>query len=159
MIFSDLGLELSRSFKALKVWMSFKVHGAATYGRLIEQNVQQARYLARIIEQSPDMECLAPVSLNIVCFRFRPAGYDEHAIDALNDEILCQLQESGTAVTSGTRIRGRFAIRVAVTNHRSRRADFDLLVNAVRQLGRRLIEHRPVVMQQIASSSSSINSK
>ena len=62
------------------------------------------------------------------------------AIDALNDEILCQLQEIGTAVTSGARIRGRFAIHVAITNHRSRLADFDLLVNAVRELGRQLIE-------------------
>ncbi len=120
--------------------MSFKVHGVDAFGRLIEQNIQQARYLAGVIEQSSDMECLAPVSLNIVCFRFRPAGCDEQALDALNDEILCRLQESGTAVTSGTRIRGRFAIRVAITNHRSRRADFDLLVNAVRELGRRLIE-------------------
>ncbi|MHB1033425.1 MAG: pyridoxal phosphate-dependent decarboxylase family protein [Pirellulales bacterium] len=142
MVFADLGLDLSRSFKALKVWMSFKVHGVGAFGRLIEQNIQQARYLAAIIEQTPDMECLAPVSLNIVCFRFRPAGYDEQVLDALNDEILCQLQESGTAVTSGTRISGRFAIRVAITNHRSRRADFDLLVNAVRELGRRLIEDR-----------------
>ena len=67
---------------------------------------------------------------------------DEDAIDALNNEILCQLQESGIAVTLGTRIRGRFAIRVAITNHRSRRADLDLLVNAVRQLGDRLIEQK-----------------
>lgn len=97
--------------------------------------------MAGVIEESPDMECLAPVSLNIVCFRFRPSGCDEHAIDALNHEILCQLQESGIAVTSGTRIRGRFAMRVAVTNHRGRRGDFDLLINAVRELGQRLIEH------------------
>ncbi|MHB0955485.1 MAG: pyridoxal phosphate-dependent decarboxylase family protein [Pirellulaceae bacterium] len=143
MIFADLGLDLSRSFKALKVWMSFKVHGVGAFGRLIDQNIQQARYLAGIIEQSPDMECLAPVSLNIVCFRFRPAGYDEQALDALNDEILCQLQESGTAVTSGTRIQGRFAIRVAITNHRSQRADFDLLINTVREFGERLVERGP----------------
>jgi glutamate/tyrosine decarboxylase-like PLP-dependent enzyme len=149
MVFADLGLDLSRSFKALKVWMSFKVHGVSVYGRLIEQNIQQARYLAGIVEQSPDMECLAPVSLNIVCFRFRPVGYDEGAIDALNDEILCQLQESGTAVASGTRIRGRFAIRVAITNHRSRRADLDLLVNAVRQLGDRLVECGPATGEAV----------
>lgn len=140
MVFADLGLDLSRSFKALKVWMSFKVHGVNLYGRLIDQNIHQARYVAGMIEQSPDLECLAPTSLNIVCFRFCPAGYDEDAIDALNNEILCQLQESGIAVTSGTRIRSRFAIRVAITNHRSRRADLDLLVNSVRELGQRLIE-------------------
>jgi glutamate/tyrosine decarboxylase-like PLP-dependent enzyme len=145
MVFADLGLDLSRSFKALKVWMSFKVHGIGTYGRLIDQNIQQARYLAGIIQEASDMECLAPVSLNIVCFRFRPAGYDEQALDALNDEILCRLQESGTAVTSGTRIGGRFAIRVAITNHRSQRGDFDVLVTAVRELGRQLIEQQRMV--------------
>src|SRR6516225_8101255 len=74
MTFAALGFDLTRSFKALKVWMSLKVHGATAYGRLIEQNIQQAQYLAGIVERSPDMECLAPVPLNIVCFRFRPAG-------------------------------------------------------------------------------------
>ena len=137
MVFADLGPELTRSFKALKVWMSLKIHGARTYGRLIEQNIRQARYLAELIDRSPDLELLAPVSLNIVCFRYRLAGCDEQALDALNDEIMCELQESGRAVISGTRIRGRFALRAAITNHRSRRADFDLLVDSVRELGAR----------------------
>jgi glutamate/tyrosine decarboxylase-like PLP-dependent enzyme len=101
--------------------------------------------LAHIVENSPDMECLAPVSLNIVCFRFRSEGYDDQALDVLNEEILCQLQESGIAVASATRIHGRFAIRVAIVNHRSRRADFDLLLNSVREIGRQIIdEGQPV---------------
>lgn len=143
MRFADLGLDLTRSFKALKVWMSLKVHGADAYARLIDQNVRQARYLAGLIEQSSDLECLAPVALNIVCFRYRPASHDESTLDALNQEILCRLQESGTAVASGTQVEGRFAIRVAVTNHRSRKADFDLFVRAVRQQGNQLIGQRP----------------
>jgi glutamate/tyrosine decarboxylase-like PLP-dependent enzyme len=143
MRFADLGLDLTRSFKALKVWMSLKVHGADAYARLIDQNVRQARYLAGLIKQSPDLECLAPVALNIVCFRFRHDEYDEPALEVLNQEILCRLQESGTAVASGTQIRGRFAIRVAVTNHRSRKDDFDLFVRAVRQQGNQLIGQRP----------------
>jgi glutamate/tyrosine decarboxylase-like PLP-dependent enzyme len=136
MIFADLGPELTRSFKALKVWMSFKVHGISTYSQLIDQNIEQALYLATLIERAPDMELLAPVSLNIVCFRFRAERYDESALDRLNDQILCELQENGTAVVSGTRVQRRFALRVAITNHRSRREDFDLLVHSVRALGR-----------------------
>lgn len=142
MIFAELGLDLSRSFKALKVWMSFKTHGVNAYGRLIEQNIQQARYLARIIDRSQDMERLAPVALNIVCFRFRPLGCGEETVDALNNEILCRLQESGTAVVSGTRLAGKLAMRVAITNHRSQRADFDLLVRSVREIGERLIQDK-----------------
>lgn len=140
MQFADLGLDLTRSFRALKVWMSLKVDGADLYGRLIDQNLGQARYLEGLVQRSPDLECLAPARSNIVCFRFRPAGHDDSSLDGLNNEILCELQESGTAVASGTQIRGRFAIRVAVTNHRSRQDDFDLLIAAVRRLGNRLLK-------------------
>lgn len=142
MIFADLGPELTRGFKALKVWMSFRVHGINTYTRLIDQNIEQARYLAAVLEQAPDMELLAPVSLNIVCFRFRADGCDEFALDLLNDRILCELQESGTVVVSGTRVRGRFALRAAITNHRSRREDFDVLARSVRAIGRRVASPR-----------------
>ena len=65
-------MQLTRSFRALKVWMSLKEHGIEKYGRLIAQNVAQARYLAELVEATPDLELLAPVDLNIVCFRFNP---------------------------------------------------------------------------------------
>ena len=133
--FSDLGPELSRGFRALKVWMSMKVHGVEKLGRLVEQNVEQARHLARRIEESRELELLAPVSLNVVCFRYR-AGLPERVLDGLNREILMRIQESGVAVPSGTTLRGRFALRAAVTNHRSRREDFDVLVEEVVRHGR-----------------------
>lgn len=135
MIFADRGVDLTRSFKALKVWLSFKAHGVAAFGRLIEQNVAQARYLAELVSTTPDLELLAPVPLNIVCFRYAPAGVPEERLDDINEEILIQLQERGIAVPSGTRLHGRFAIRVANTNHRSRREDFELLVAKVVELG------------------------
>jgi aromatic-L-amino-acid/L-tryptophan decarboxylase len=136
--FAERGLELTRSFKALKVWMSLKAQGVTAFARVIEQNVDQATYLAGLIEHHADLELLAPASLNIVCFRYAPPGVSSSDLDALNAEILLRLQEGGIAVPSSTSIQGKFAIRVAILNHRSRRADFDLLVAAVARLGNEL---------------------
>jgi aromatic-L-amino-acid decarboxylase len=133
--FADRGIELTRSFKALKVWMSMKAHGVKAYARLIEQNVAQAQYLAAMIEEHPDLELLTPVTLNIVCFRHHPAGATEEASNKRNKEILLRLQESGIAVVSSTTLDGKFALRAAITNHRSRREDFDLFVQAVLKIG------------------------
>jgi glutamate/tyrosine decarboxylase-like PLP-dependent enzyme len=135
--YSDYGVQLTRGFRALKVWMSFKEHGLDRYGRLIQQNVDQARYLEQLIGETADLELLAPVSLNIVCFRYVGAapGAD---LDALNRELLARLHESGVAVPSYATLQGRFGLRVAITNHRSRREDFDLLVAEVRRIGAEL---------------------
>ncbi|MFY9611806.1 MAG: pyridoxal-dependent decarboxylase [Blastocatellia bacterium] len=133
--FADRGLELTRGFKALKVWMSLKTHGTRAFARLIEQNVNQARYLTQMIGEDPDLELLAPVPLNIVCFRYAPEGLSEASRDAVNKEVLLRVQESGLAVPSGTVLGGRYAIRVAITNHRSRSEDFEALVEAVLRLG------------------------
>jgi aromatic-L-amino-acid/L-tryptophan decarboxylase len=137
--FSDYGIELSRGFKALKVWISLKEHGIEKYGRLIQQNVDQARYLAALVEAAPELELLAPVSLQLVCFRYRADGLDDAALNALNEELLLQLQESGIAVPSGTLIRGHYAIRVSITNHRTRREDLDLFVQELRRIGQTLL--------------------
>lgn len=138
MIFADRGVDLTRSFKALKVWLSFKAYGVEKFGRLIEQNVAQARHLAALVTASPDLELLAPAPLNIVCFRYASTHAPADRLDAINEEILIQLQERGIAVPSSTRIDGRFAIRVANTNHRSRREDFEALAKAVVEIGRQM---------------------
>ena len=138
--FADLGVQLSRGFRALKVWMSLKAHGADAWGRLVEQNVAQARYLRDRVEAEPRLELLAPVPLNLVCFRYVAPGLDDAALDAVNQEILIRVQERGIAVPSSTVLGGRFALRVAITNHRSRREDFDLLVAAVLEEGQRVAE-------------------
>jgi glutamate/tyrosine decarboxylase-like PLP-dependent enzyme len=129
MRFPDLTPELSRGFRALKAWMSLKVYGVNALAELFEQNVEQARYLAKRIEDSEKLELAAEVPLNIVCFRYKGVGDEE------NKEILMRLQEQGIAVPSQTVLEGRFAIRVAITNHRSRREDFDLLVGSVERIG------------------------
>ena len=136
--FSDFGPELSRCFRALKVWMSIKEHGIDKYAAAIQQNVDQARYLASLVNESPELELLAPIPLNIVCFRYRDPGLDAAALDTLNEQIVVRLHESGVAVPSYARIRGAFAIRVAIVNHRTRREDFELLAREVLRLGRSL---------------------
>jgi glutamate/tyrosine decarboxylase-like PLP-dependent enzyme len=137
--FSDYGIQLTRGFRALKVWMELKHQGVEKLGRLIEQNVAQASYLAGLVRDAPDLQLLATVALNIVCFRYVAAGWDEPRLNRLNEELLIRLQESGLAMPSGTLVRGRYAIRCAITNHRSRRGDFVLLVEAVRRLGAELV--------------------
>jgi aromatic-L-amino-acid decarboxylase len=137
--FSDYGVQFSRSFRALKAWMSIKEHGVRKYSRLIEQNVEQARYLAGLVDASPELERLAPVPLNIVCFRFKVDGLDDESLNQVNEEILLRLHESGIAVPSSATLNGKYALRVAITNHRSRREDFDLLLHEVARLGRELI--------------------
>jgi glutamate/tyrosine decarboxylase-like PLP-dependent enzyme len=138
--FADLGVDLTRGFKALKIWMAMKAHGVGTIARLIEQNVAQAQYLAARVEAEPELELLAPVPLNVVCFRYVSPEMDDARLNAVNEEILLRLQEGGIAVPSGTTLRGRYAIRVANVNHRSRRADFDLLADSVLRFGRELAE-------------------
>jgi glutamate/tyrosine decarboxylase-like PLP-dependent enzyme len=133
--YSEYGLQLSRGFRALKAWMSIKEHGIEKYGRLIKQNVDQARYLADLVDDAPQLERLAPVPLNIVCFRYRGDLPNSADLNAINEEILMRLHEQGTAVPSYTTLSGNYALRVAITNHRSRREDFDVLVREVIRLG------------------------
>jgi aromatic-L-amino-acid decarboxylase len=134
--FADRGIELTRSFKALKAWMMFRATGVDLLGQHIARNVRQARYLEGLVTARPELELLAPVPLNIVNFRFTKPGVDDERLNALNRAILADLQEQGIAVPSGTMIKGRYAIRVAISNHRSREDDFDALVDAVVRLGR-----------------------
>ena len=137
--FSDYGLQLSRQFRALKVWMSIKEHGLERFGRMIARNVEQAQYVGQLVENEPDMELLAPISLDIVCFRFNPGGLDDKTLNALNKEILMQLQERGIAAPSYTTLHGQYCLRIAIANHRSKQDDFDALAKEVVRLGRELL--------------------
>ena len=137
---TDLGYQLSRRFRALKTWMSIKEHGTEKYGRLIRQNVDQARYLASLVEQVPELELAASVTLNVVCFRFTNAGADDTTLDAINCRIVEELQEQGIAVLSGTTLRGRYVLRAGIANHRSRRDDFDLLIREILRIGNEIIQ-------------------
>jgi len=131
----EYGPELSRGFRALKIWYQIARFGTAHLGASIAMNCEQARDLAACIQKAPDLELLAPVALNIVCFRYAPAGVPAALLDDLNGEIVIQLQETGVAAPSTTRINGALAIRVNLTNHRTRHGDLEQLVDEVRHLG------------------------
>jgi aromatic-L-amino-acid decarboxylase len=131
----EYGLQTSRGFRALKIWMALKEHGSAKFGRLIDQNIAQARHLARLVEAEPRLELVAPASLDIVCFRYRPRGGDASRLKDINVEIMLQLQEKGIAVLSDTTVHGEHCLRVAIANHRTRLEDLDLLVEAVLRIG------------------------
>ncbi|MGR3661989.1 MAG: pyridoxal phosphate-dependent decarboxylase family protein [Paracoccaceae bacterium] len=133
---ADYSFELSRGFKALKIWMSLKENGVEKFGRLIDQNIAQAKYLTRLVEGEDVLELVAPTEINIVCFRYRGGMTDEAAIKALNTELMLRMQESGIAVPSDTTVNGKHCLRVAIANHRTRREDLDLFIAEVLRLGR-----------------------
>ena len=129
----DYGPELSRGFSALKIWAHLLEHGTEKLGRSITRNCKQARLLAGIIDKHPQLTLLAPVNLNIVCFRYKSS-------DASNEEIVVQLQEQGLAAPSTTRINGQLAIRVNITNHRTRDEDMQFLIDHVISIGDSLVD-------------------
>jgi aromatic-L-amino-acid decarboxylase len=136
--FTDYTIDLSRGFRALKVWFIIKEHGSRALGEAIERNVAQAKLLAEMIDADDSFELLAPVQLNIVCFRYWAPQFSDGELDAFNDELVIALQESGVAVTSSTNVGGRRAIRVNITNHRTRDEDLTILLDALRALARRM---------------------
>ena len=130
--FADYGLELSREFRALKIWFALRHHGIDRLGESIARTCALAASLAATVTASDDLELLAPVALNVVCFRVRRPGLDEAALDRLNEAVAVAVQESGDAVPSTTRIGGKRALRVCIVNHRTRADDLDVLLAAVR---------------------------
>ncbi len=129
----DLGPDLSRGFRALKVWMTLSVYGADRIGAIAQQTCDLAAILASRVDREPALRRLAPVALNIVCFRYVGADGD---LDQLNAEIVADLQEAGIAAPSTTTINGVLAIRAAIVNHRTTPADIAILVDAVLEAGR-----------------------
>ena len=132
---NNYGFELSRGFKALKVWMSIKEHGRAKYAAMIAQNNRHAAYLAELVEENPNLELTAPLSMSITCFRMIQPGWGEEALQALNKEILLRLQEEGIASPSSTILNGKYTLRIANVNQRTQREDMDLLVREVLRIG------------------------
>ena len=140
----DYGLELSRSLKALKVWMALREHGSAAFGRLFDQQIALAQRLTRALQASADFEITAPTVINIVNFRHRGhPGMTEDQIKTFNIELMLRLQESGIASPSDTTIQGRHSLRAAIVNHRCQPQDIDLFVAALHQTGAELLAEPP----------------
>ena len=136
--FSDYGVELSRGFKALKIWMSLKEHGSKKFGRMVTQNIEQVQYLKSLINKNPALELTAPAPFNILCFRYIGNLHNNAQLNLLNKELLFQLHESGVALPTYATLHEKYSIRVANTNHRTLREDFEILVNKVVELGAKL---------------------
>jgi aromatic-L-amino-acid/L-tryptophan decarboxylase len=139
----EYGVDLSRGFRAPKVWFTLLTHGLDRLGASIAANCADAGYLAERVEAAPELELLAPVSLNIVCFRYRDPGLAPAELDRVNAGIVVELQERGIAAPSTTQIAGRFAIRACLCNHRTRRGDLDALVEGALRLGRQALPRAP----------------
>jgi aromatic-L-amino-acid/L-tryptophan decarboxylase len=126
----DLGPDLSRGFRALKTWFTLKTYGTEKLGAIVTRTCALAGYLEARILAEPRLELLAPVNLNIVCFRY---ACDD--ADKINGEIVVDVQESGIAAPSTTVLDGRLAIRAAIVNHRTDVCDIDALIAAVLEFG------------------------
>lgn len=138
----DFGPDLSRGFRALKAWFTMQVYGTEKLGEVIAGTCELAQYLKDKVDTNPALERLAPVALNIVCFRYRclelqsaENAIDPAKIDRINADIAVSLQESGIAAPSTTTVSGRMAIRAAIVNHRTNKVDIDALVEATLSFG------------------------
>jgi len=136
--YNNFGIELSRGFKALKVWMSIKELGSLAYERMIEKNCLQCQYLGSLIEANKPLTLMTPVTMNIVCYRYEFPTTDEAIQNEKNKKLLLALQNQGIAAPSSTLLNGRFVIRVANVNQRSQQIDFDILVKESLRIGNEL---------------------
>ncbi|HLT90457.1 MAG TPA: pyridoxal-dependent decarboxylase [Woeseiaceae bacterium] len=123
--FCDYGIDLSRGFRALKVWSALRAHGTQAFARAITRNCELAALMAARIEADPGLRLVRPVRLNVCCFNAAPADWDGEAQDALNATVAKNLQLRGEAVFSTTRIDGRTVLRAAIVNHRSSASDIE----------------------------------
>ncbi len=137
--FSEFGIQQTRGFKALKVWMSLKYHGMSGYRTLIEHDLALADHLAMTLSKADDFECLEPRGLSIVCFRHAPSSMrgNETGLNAINRLVLTEMQLGGEAFVSGTVIGGQFWLRACIVNHRASEEDIDAMVDVVRRIAAR----------------------
>ncbi|MHA2394714.1 MAG: pyridoxal phosphate-dependent decarboxylase family protein [Promethearchaeota archaeon] len=135
-----LSLQLSRNNSSLKAYMLLRAHGKNKYCRLIQQNIDQIEYLASLIEKEPNIEFMAPVISNVVCFRYNPSGLDDEQLEKLNKMILQELFKINFWIISDTTIKGKYMLRACNVNHRSRREDFDFLIEEIKKIGKKVIK-------------------
>ena len=148
--FADRGLQLTRAFRALKVWMSLQMHGRRAHAEAVSRGIELGDVAESALRAAPGIEILSPASLGIVCFRVNPAStregasshwgadeaWTEDRLEALNRGIQETIVADGTAMMSSTRLRGRYALRLCILNYRSTAADVRAVVERIVALGR-----------------------
>jgi glutamate/tyrosine decarboxylase-like PLP-dependent enzyme len=138
--FSEYGVQQTRGFRALKLWMTLQHLGRDGVRVLIDTHLSLAEHLAGLVDRAPDLERLAPVGLSIVCFRYAPAPLrgDETRLDTLNQRVMEEVQAAGAAFLTQTTLRGRFALRACILHYATTEDDLAALVDVVRETGARL---------------------
>ena len=130
--FFDESLELSRRFRALKLWLSLRYHGLSAFREAIGRNIKQALHLARLIDESSRLEIMAGVELSAVCFRYKGDGrYSEEELNVMNAAILERVNARGRVYLSNASLRGKFALRACIVNHRTTEADLQAVIDEV----------------------------
>ena len=140
--FAERGPELSRGFKALKVFMGLLRHGRSGYAAAIERDVALARFLSDAVDRRPELERLAPTTLSIVNFRYLVPGAAPERVDAVNRQIVNRLVGGGSFFLAPTILKGRASLRVCIVNFRTRGEDLQFLVDEVIRLGAELARSR-----------------
>ncbi len=138
--FADRGYQLTRSFRALKVWMSIQTFGLAQFREAIDRVMDLASEAGRFVTETRDLELLSPPSLGVLCLRYRPAGagWTEERIAKLNEAIQARVIASGTAMISSTRLRERFSLRLCILSHLTTREDLRETIFRIAAFGRDL---------------------
>ncbi len=131
----DYGVELSRRFRALKVWLTLGYYGVNRIAAAIADDCALASYMGELVSSAEDFELLAPVELSICCFRYVPRGFagDDDELNKLNEEIMGVVQKGGRAYLSNATVNGKFALRACITNFRTTKADIDETLAVVRE--------------------------
>ena len=141
--FWDYGVELSRRFRALKVWLTLQYYGTRRIAEAIGEDISLAAYLGEVVSEAEDFELLAPVELSICCFRYVPEpGMSDAELNELNERIMALVQKGGRAYVSNATVNGRFALRACITNFRTTKADIDETFAAIRDAAQSLPQRR-----------------
>ncbi|HEY6115846.1 MAG TPA: aminotransferase class V-fold PLP-dependent enzyme [Candidatus Dormibacteraeota bacterium] len=143
-VFGDLAVEMSRRARAIPVWATLRAYGRDGYRAMVERHLDLAQRVAAQIDEAPDLERLAEVPLNIVCFRFRPQGVPESQLDEMNRRLGAMVLEDGRVYFGTTEFAGKVAFRPAVVNWRTREDDVDLIVEVTRELGSKMLALRRI---------------
>jgi glutamate/tyrosine decarboxylase-like PLP-dependent enzyme len=140
----DYGVELSRRFRALKVWLTLGYYGVRRLAEAISEDNSLAAYLGELVANADDFELLAPVELSICCFRYVPPGFagNDDELNKLNEQIMATVQKGGRAYLSNATVNGKFALRACITNFRTTRADIEQTVQVVRDAAAKVRDER-----------------
>ncbi len=140
--YMEYSYELTRNFRALKVWMTFMLYGADKLKKNIENDIAKAERLKELVDKSKDFERLAPVPLSVVCFRFidKKNKLSDEELDALNTAILKEIERDGRIFLTGTKIHGKVALRAACINHRTNLEDIKFMLKVIKEIGESILE-------------------